>query len=74
MYPGDLVKAIYNKDLKTNFVLDRWVISRGSIGDTAGQTPISGSVSVNDTNQSKLVKLLHAYEEIHRTKSSRSNH
>jgi hypothetical protein len=55
-------------------VLDRWVISRGSIGDTAGQTPISGSVSVNDTNQSKLVKLLHAYEEIHRTKSSRSNH
>ena len=74
MYPEDLVKAVYNKDLKTNFVLDRWVISRGSIGDTAGQTPISVSVSVNDTNQSQLVELLRAYEEIYTTKSSRSNH
>jgi hypothetical protein len=74
VYPEDLVKAVYNKDLKTNFALDRWVISRGSIGDTAGQTPISVFVSVNDTNRSQLVELLHAYEEIYiHNKSSRSN-
>jgi hypothetical protein len=64
VYPGNLVKAIYNKDLNTNFVLDRWAISWGSIADTAGQIPISESVSANDTNQGKLVELLHAYEEI----------
>jgi hypothetical protein len=74
VYPGDLVKAIYNKDLNTNFVLDKWVISRGSIADAAGQIPISGSVSVNDTNQGKSVKLSHAYEEMCATKHSRTNH
>ena len=75
MWPGDLVTAVYDKHFdnnNTNWVIDTWVISRGSVGKAVGQTPFSGFIPVNDTNHGELNVQTHP-KVIHK-ELSRTNH